>query len=66
MPEPRRIEVPVCYDGEDLAVVAKHNGLTVDEVIRLHSKPTYLIYMLGFSPGFAYVRGEFCAGHAAP
>jgi KipI family sensor histidine kinase inhibitor len=54
---PRLIEVPVCYDGEDLERVAIHNGISVDEVIRRHTEATCLIYMLGFSPGFAYMGG---------
>ncbi len=57
LPKARRVEVPVWYQGEGLAVVAKANGLTEEEVVRLHSEPTYLIYMLGFSPGFAYMGG---------
>jgi KipI family sensor histidine kinase inhibitor len=57
LPVPRLIQVPVVYDGEDLTRVAQHNGLTEAEVIRLHSESTYLIYMLGFSPGFAYMGG---------
>jgi len=54
------VSVPVCYDvefGLDLADVAKHAELTMDEVIRQHSSPTYLVYFLGFSPGFAYLGG---------
>jgi KipI family sensor histidine kinase inhibitor len=49
-------EVPVLYGGEcgpDLSFVAGHNGITVDEVIRLHAGETYLVYVVGFSPGFA-------------
>ncbi|MDF7808564.1 5-oxoprolinase subunit PxpB [Pontiellaceae bacterium B12219] len=57
LPEPRLIQVPVIYDGEDLSRVARHNGLTEAEVVRQHSEATYLIYMLGFSPGFAYMGG---------
>ncbi|MDR3313827.1 MAG: 5-oxoprolinase subunit PxpB [Oscillospiraceae bacterium] len=52
--------IPVCYGGafgEDLAFVAAHAGLTKEEVIRRHSAPDYLIYMLGFLPGFAYLGG---------
>jgi inhibitor of KinA len=57
---PSAIEIPVCYDAEfgpDLADVAEHNKISVDEVIRLHSSATYLVYFLGFSPGFAYMGG---------
>lgn len=56
----RLIRVPVCYGGEfgpDLDHVAKHNGLTVDEVVAVHSSRPYLVYMLGFTPGFAYLGG---------
>lgn len=52
------MDVPVCYGGElgpDLQYVAQYNHLTQEEVIRIHSSPTYLIYMLGFTPGFAYM-----------
>jgi len=54
------VVIPVCYDSEfgpDLADVAQHAGLSVEEVIRLHTSPTYLVYFLGFTPGFAYLGG---------
>ncbi len=51
------IEVPVLYDGPDLEEVAAHNKLTIKEVIELHSAPEYLVYMLGFTPGFCYLGG---------
>lgn len=53
-------EIPVCYGGEygpDLANIAEHAGLTEEEVIRIHSSRDYLIYMLGFLPGFCYLGG---------
>ncbi len=56
----RVVEVPVCYGGEfgeDLPDVAKHTGLSEQEVIARHSSTTYLVYMLGFLPGFAYLGG---------
>lgn len=56
----RLIEIPVCYGGtygEDLAFVARHAGMTEEEVIRLHSSRDYRIYMLGFLPGFPYLGG---------
>lgn len=58
VPEPRQLEIPVCYGGEfgpDLEEVAALHEITVDRVIELHSSPTYLVYFLGFVPGFAYL-----------
>ncbi|WP_349409772.1 5-oxoprolinase subunit PxpB [Pseudalkalibacillus sp. SCS-8] len=58
--EARTIEIPVCYGGElgpDLEEVADHNQLSVDEVIDIHSNGDYLVYMLGFAPGFPYIGG---------
>lgn len=54
------VEIPVFYGGElgpDLAFVAKHNQLSPEEVINIHSSDEYLIYMIGFTPGFPYVGG---------
>jgi len=56
----RIIELPICYDGEygpDLPEVARHAGLSSDEVIARHLQSEYLVAMLGFSPGFPYLRG---------
>lgn len=56
----RIIEIPVCYGttyGEDLDFVAENAGLTKEEVINMHSSRDYLIYMLGFMPGFPYLGG---------
>lgn len=53
-------EIPVCYGGEygpDLDFVAKNAGISVDEVIKIHTSEDYLIYMLGFLPGFPYLGG---------
>jgi len=52
--------VPVCYGGEfgpDLDHVCQHTGLSKEEVVRLHAGTDYLIYMLGFTPGFSYLGG---------
>jgi antagonist of KipI len=54
------IRIPVCYGGEfgpDLDFVAGRNGLSTEEVIRIHSSDPYRVYMLGFSPGFPYLGG---------
>jgi KipI family sensor histidine kinase inhibitor len=56
--KPRRVEVPVRYGGEhglDLEFVAVHNKITVNEVIRIHASRDYTVYMMGFTPGFAYM-----------
>lgn len=53
-------EIPVCYGGEfgpDIENIAEHAGLSVEEVIEIHSSRDYLIYMLGFLPGFTYLGG---------
>lgn len=52
--------IPVCYGGElgdDLKDVCSHTGLSEAEVVKLHSSNDYLVYMLGFLPGFAYLGG---------
>lgn len=54
------VELPVLYGGEfgpDLDFVARHNGLSAEEVIAIHSSAAYLVYMLGFTPGFPYLGG---------
>lgn len=58
--EVRIIELPTVYGGEygpDIEFVAKHNNLTIEEVIEIHSSTDYLLYMLGFTPGFGYLGG---------
>lgn len=52
--------LPVRYSedlGPDLAYVAERAGLTTRDVIDRHCANTYLVYMLGFAPGFAYLGG---------
>lgn len=57
----RIISIPVCYEDQefapDLEKVCAHAKMTKEEVIRLHSASEYLIYMMGFLPGFPYLGG---------
>ena len=60
IPPPDTVEIPVCYGGEfgpDIEYVAESHNLTVEEVIELHCRPEYLIYMVGFTPGFPFLGG---------
>lgn len=57
---PRVVHVPVCYGGvlgPDLEFVARYTGMSPQEVISLHTSKPFLIYMLGFIPGFPYLGG---------
>lgn len=54
----RQVLIPVCYEQEfglDLIDLAKQLGLSIDEIIRLHLETEYTVYMVGFTPGFAYM-----------
>ena len=51
----RTLEIPVRYDGPDLASVADATGLTVAEVIERHQAVAYQVELLGFVPGFGYL-----------
>lgn len=54
------VKVPVCYEkpfAPDMEEVASYNGLSAQDVIDIHSQPIYLVYMLGFTPGFMYLGG---------
>ena len=55
------IEIPVRYDGEDLAEVAALLGVTAAEVVAMHTGQDYAVGFTGFAPGFAYLTG----GHPA-
>jgi KipI family sensor histidine kinase inhibitor len=60
LPEPRHVEIPVCYGGDfgpDLNDVADLHGMTTTQVIELHSSTSYLVSFLGFVPGFGYLSG---------
>ncbi|HTD92782.1 MAG TPA: 5-oxoprolinase subunit PxpB [Chitinophagaceae bacterium] len=61
-------DIPVCYDKEfapHLEEIASLKKISVDDVIQLHVSTTYLVYMLGFLPGFAYM-GEVDEKIAVP
>ncbi|SEG16588.1 sensor histidine kinase inhibitor, KipI family [Thermomonospora echinospora] len=51
------VEIPVVYDGQDVAEVAGLTGLSAEEVVRRHSSGVYVVAYLGFSPGFGYLTG---------
>jgi len=53
-------QIPVCYDmkfGLDLDEISRAKKLSMKEVIELHTAPEYLIYFIGFQPGFLYLGG---------
>jgi inhibitor of KinA len=52
------VSIPVCYEGEyapDLDWVARQKGLSEADVVSIHSKGIYRVYMVGFLPGFSYM-----------
>ena len=58
LPEPKLTRIPVAYGdayGPDLEEVAKYHRISPEEVIQLHCSKPYLIYMIGFMPGFPYM-----------
>ncbi|SFE90570.1 5-oxoprolinase subunit PxpB [Alteribacillus iranensis] len=60
LPAAQIYDIPVCYGGEfgsDLKKIAHQKGMKEEEVIALHSNRKYLIFMLGFTPGFPYLGG---------
>lgn len=68
LPEPRHLEIPVCYGGEygpDLEEVAALHKTGPEQIIKLHTSATYLVYFLGFVPGFAYL-GELARELVTP
>ncbi|MEB6379325.1 5-oxoprolinase subunit PxpB [Leclercia adecarboxylata] len=59
-PDSRAIDIPVVYGtaaGPDLGEVARHAGLTEKQVVELHSSIDYVVWFLGFQPGFPYLGG---------
>lgn len=60
LPESRLVEIPVIYGGEsgpDLSVVAEHAAMTPRQVVELHSSSDYVVFFIGFQPGFPYLGG---------
>ncbi|AJA49954.1 kinase A inhibitor [Clostridium pasteurianum DSM 525 = ATCC 6013] len=56
----RIVKIPVCYGdkfGPDIQYVADYNKISIDEVVKIHSKGKYIVYMIGFAPGFPYLGG---------
>jgi KipI family sensor histidine kinase inhibitor len=68
LPEPRLVEIPVCYGAEfgpDLITVAELHGLSPEQAMEVHASIDYIVYFLGFAPGFAYL-GEVAEELATP
>lgn len=64
----RLVEVPIYYDEEvgfDLQRISKLSGLSVKDIIEIHSSTRYSVYTIGFLPGFAYL-GEVDEKIATP
>ncbi|WP_116204514.1 5-oxoprolinase subunit B family protein [Amycolatopsis circi] len=53
----REIVLDVHYSGEDLSLVAEDAGLSVDEIVSLHTSAVYTVAFTGFAPGFGYLAG---------
>ncbi|WP_411035942.1 5-oxoprolinase/urea amidolyase family protein [Shinella sp. BYT-45] len=62
-PSEHLVEIPVRYDGEDLADVAELTGLSVEEVVRRHTESEFTVAFCGFAPGFGYLVGGDPALH---
>jgi len=68
LPSPRQLEIPTCYGGEfvpDLNEVVSLHGMSPAQAAELHASVTYVVYFLGFVPGFAYL-GELPETLATP
>jgi len=68
LPTPRTVEIPVVYGGSqgpDLESVAQYHHITPQAVIDYHTRPTYRVYMIGFTPGYPYL-GEVPTAIATP
>jgi KipI family sensor histidine kinase inhibitor len=54
----RAVTIPVRYDGEDLAEVAAHLGVPVDDLVARHQAALWTVAFTGFAPGFGYLVGD--------
>ncbi|HVU18695.1 MAG TPA: 5-oxoprolinase subunit PxpB [Candidatus Didemnitutus sp.] len=60
VPAGRRWEIPVCYDADfapDLPEIAARTGVSRDNIVAMHTQATFLVYLIGFAPGFPYLGG---------
>ena len=58
----KEVCLPVCYEhshAPDMSALSEKLGLSVQQIIDLHSEDSYRVYAVGFTPGFAYL-GELC------
>ena len=55
--EAREVRIPVRYDGPDLELAARTAGLSIGELVELHSTADYSVAFTGFAPGFGYLVG---------
>jgi inhibitor of KinA len=54
LPQTKLVTIPVFYGGDygpDLEWISIHLGISIEEVIRLHTETVYRVYMIGFTPG---------------
>jgi len=68
LPEPKTVKIPVVYGGDygpDLIEVAEYHHMSPADVIGHHTRPTYRVYMIGFTPGYPYL-GELPDAIATP
>ncbi len=57
-PNVRIIDIPVCYDlllAPDLKEISLTLGISIEEIMNIHTATTYSVYMIGFLPGFPYM-----------
>ncbi|HEU4471011.1 MAG TPA: 5-oxoprolinase subunit PxpB [Flavisolibacter sp.] len=54
----RLVEIPVCYEesfAPDAQWLAMQKGISIEELVQLHTASSYRVFMIGFLPGFAYM-----------